>query len=115
MEKEYKIKSVEIISPKYEIALAILNGTIEELEFPYGATIVKTFLKNNTSLKKIILPETITKLEGMCFYNCKNLTIIEYKGTISQWNKISQGYGCFLNSGVIEINCTDGNISMAEV
>lgn len=115
MKKEYKIKSFEMISPKYKTTFGILDGTIEEFEFPYGVNEVRDFLKENTSLRKVILPETITKLESMCFYNCENLTIVEYKGTISQWNNISQGYGCFNYTGVTEINCIDGNISIEGV
>ena len=112
MNKEYKVKSTKMISPKYEDTLGILNRTIEEFEFPYGTNKVSSVFQENKSLRKVILPETISELEGMCFYNCENLTVVEYKGTVSQWNNIYKGFSCFYGSGVTEINCIDGTVSV---
>lgn len=111
MEKEYKLKSVEMVSPKYKDALAILTRNVETLEIPDGTrTVPDEIFRELESLKKVIIPVSVSKLEGLCFYKCKNLTLVEYKGTVEGWNNIYQGYGCFHESGVTEIVCSNGTV-----
>lgn len=136
MEKEYKIKSVEMISPKYELALKVLNKTVEEIEVPYGTKSIYHQFENNTNLKRVILPETLsytgsgafegctslnyikipkfTNLPFGLFNGCTSLLEINYDGTMSEWNSASSGLSSSWNYGsVIErVICLDGTITL---
>lgn len=116
MEKEYKIKSTKMISPKYKMALDILNGVATEVEVPDGCTRWESdIFYKNTYLQKIILPNSIKELDGLCFNGCTNLEKVEYKGTIEEWNKIQMGYGVFIDTPLLtEIICTDGTVVLEE-
>lgn len=93
----------------------------EEIKIPKNVT---TFgympIVNNPNLKKLILPNTITKLPiGTVYYNSE-LQIIEFQGTVAQWNNIEKERQVSDDGEVstwilecplaFEVQCIDGNV-----
>jgi len=67
---------------------------------------------NCSSLTSITIPASVTTIEGYAFRNCFNLTTITYKGTKSQWAKVSKGDKWLPNTKVKFIKCTDGDVAV---
>lgn len=65
-----------------------------------------------TSLVSVTIPTSVTKFWGAVFYGCTKLKSIVYKGTKAQWNRIQLGEKWRTNSGIVEIVCTDGTITL---
>ena len=61
--------------------------------------------EGNDSLEKIIIPKSIKFIGEYAFRNCSNLTVIQYKGTIAEWNNLNKTLG--LTSQTV-VYCTDG-------
>ncbi|MBO5280091.1 MAG: leucine-rich repeat domain-containing protein [Clostridia bacterium] len=43
-----------------------------------------------TSLTSVTIPDGVTRIDSLAFGNCTNLTTIRYRGTQSQWSKITK-------------------------
>lgn len=113
MEKEYKIKSVNVVSPNYKMALGLFNKNIETLEIPEGTTEIKnTIMENLKTLKKVVLPSSLIKIEYMSFYDCSSLEVLLYNGTISEWKKIEIGSSVFEGTLITEVQCKDGVVAI---
>lgn len=101
--------------------LAYFNIVGEEIRIPKGVTTVEYMsISNNRNLKKLILPNTLTKITLGAIYNNPELQVIEFEGTVAQWNSIEKERsvntdgeislwisGCPL---VYEVQCTNGNV-----
>ena len=69
----------------------------------------------NTGITEITLHAGITEIGSMAFRDCKNLTTINYSGTMEQWKDITVTGNWVLNAtagttDTINIICTDGTI-----
>ncbi len=63
-------------------------------------------------LTSIAIPSSIKQINWQAFYNCKNLSVIVYYGTVSSWNSISKFAGW--NEGVLtkKVGCSNGEVSL---
>ncbi len=63
-------------------------------------------------LTSIAIPSSIKQINWHAFYNCKNLSVIVYYGTVSSWNSISKFAGW--NEGVLtkKVGCSNGEVSL---
>ena len=91
-----------------------ISGTLSNGE---NASLKKMDLASNVKLKTIgayafcrqerlevvILPVTLTEIGNFAFEGCSSLKEIEYRGKISQWNKIKGAENIS-----IKVKCTDG-------
>ena len=91
------------------IYAAFIVCNFSELEIPEGTKYLGAYLFVSTPIKKLILPKSLTTIDGM-FYD--NLTVEEiiYNGTKSDWENINiTEYDIeYLKYLSITINCTDG-------
>lgn len=63
-------------------------------------------------LSKLILPNTLEKLDDNLFNGTFFLTEITYLGTMTEWCTIKKAYNWANNSGLLRINCLDGEIEL---
>lgn len=87
----------------------------------------------NENIEKVVISDSVTKINGSAFLNCKNLktitigrnvstigqyalnscpnlTQIDFNDTIEQWNGISKGYH-WHDMGEVTVCCIDGKLS----
>ena len=65
---------------------------ITKVTFEDGMTKIPNYIMEDcTGLKEIIIPDSVTMIGECAFYNCTNLTTINFRGTQAQWNAISIG------------------------
>ena len=63
-------------------------------------------------VKRIVLPASITKIEGEILVSCVSLTTIDYAGTKNQWNAISKDSRWNYKAPALTISCKDGLIDI---
>ena len=63
-------------------------------------------------VKRIVLPASITKIEGEILVSCISLTKIDYAGTEAQWNAISKDSRWNYKAPALTISCKDGFIDI---
>ena len=74
---------------------------------PEGGTSFMSYpFADNTEIEEIHLPKSITSIE-MAFKNNENLTVIEYAGTLAEWEKITNIYA-MLETSAKSVKCADG-------
>ena len=74
---------------------------------PEGVTSFMSYpFADNASIEEIHLPKSITSIE-MAFKNNENLTVIEYSGTLVEWEKIINIYA-MLETRAKSVKCADG-------
>jgi len=74
---------------------------------PEGGTSFMSYpFADNTEIEEIHLPKSITSIE-MAFKNNENLTVIEYAGTLAEWEKITNIYA-MLETRAKSVKCADG-------
>lgn len=77
--------------------VVIPEGVTGFMRYPFG---------DNTEIEEIHLPKSITSIE-MAFKNNENLTVIEYAGTLAEWEKITNIYA-MLETNAKSVKCADG-------
>lgn len=55
-----------------------------------------------------MIPGSLTSIGDYALRDNKNLTTVEFGGTIEEWNNVTKGTGYKLNVPATEITCTDG-------
>lgn len=74
---------------------------------PEGVTSFMSYpFADNASIEEIHLPKSITSIE-MAFKNNENLKVIEYAGTLAEWEKITNIYA-MLETRAKSVKCVDG-------
>jgi hypothetical protein len=74
---------------------------------PEGVTSFMSYpFADNATIEEIHLPKSITSIE-MAFKNNENLTVIEYSGTLVEWEKIINIYA-MLETRAKSVKCADG-------
>lgn len=107
-----KVKKVNLNKNLRYIDTLGLSGLwyVEELKIPNRVTEIKDRAFANSALKKLTLPKSIKKMEADAFYDCWDLTSIDYQGTLADWDKIDKSSAVFNGSQVIKVNCKDGTL-----
>lgn len=94
---------------------------------PFGSCYIMQdeYYADESNIKTIILPKTITQLDGWVFIGCTQLESIEFLGTVEEWNNISkdldkltiarydwsvEGYTVRIPATVV--HCTDGDVEI---
>ena len=62
-------------------------------------------------LRYIVIGNNVKNIGDLAFYSCTSLTIINFEGTIKQWNAINKGDDWDKDTGNYTIYCTDGQIA----
>lgn len=110
MEKEYKLKKVDMVSSNYKIALSIMNKTIEEIILPEGVENINQYRFNNCiKLTRITIPKSVISIGFYAFRNVP-ATQINYLGTVAEWKKIKLDLNWRNMSDISIIQCSDGII-----
>jgi len=86
---------------------AFLYSGIEELIIPEGIEEIQLYDMPN--LETITLPSTIIQIASM-FPRCENLSVINYNGTMEQWNKLFKEDDWNEDCPQITVHCIDGDI-----
>lgn len=73
---------------KYEIQKIEEAGEIKFIPSETGIELLGEGAFENTELKKIIIPRTVTKIEKNCFFSCDLLTEVYYEGTEEEFKNI---------------------------
>lgn len=63
-------------------------------------------------LSRIVIPETVVKIDKGAFRLCEEFTRIIYQGTQNQWQEIQKDPSWNSNCGLKKIVCTDGVINI---
>ena len=102
-----------VLYDKNKTKLIQAPGAIEICKIPDSVEIIgfQSFA-DCKNLKEVEIPEGVTKIDMYAFNDCTSLTSIKFKGTISQWNNIVKGSYWNSYSGITEILCTDGMITL---
>lgn len=67
---------------------------------------------NCSLLTSLTIGEGVTSLGAYCFGDCTSLSSLTYNGTKAMWNSVTKGSGCFNNTSLSTINCTDGETTL---
>ena len=84
------------------------NSGIVEFTIPNGVTeIPYGMFEDCSQLEKVTIPKSVTKIGSFAFHDCGNLSDIYYKGTYSDFSKISisSSYNDSLNYATIHYQC----------
>lgn len=97
----------------FEGDMLIIPETIEGIEgcgvLPVVEIRHNTF-ENYTSIKTVVIPETVELIGISAFEGCEGLELIIYRGTMAQWEEIVKLQNWDLGTGNYTIRCTDGDI-----
>lgn len=103
---------------EYGVKMGDSNSYVEELTIPamYNEIPVTTIFtlaftsSNSSSLKTVVVPNTVRRIEGRAFYSC--VKSIVYQGSMEEWNNIEMYANSFesIYGGTIVIHCTDGDV-----
>ena len=98
-----------------EIGYYAFNGcsNLSSVNIPDGVTTIKfnTF-SECTALTSITIHNNVKTIESDAFYRCTGLEMINFAGTIEQWNNISIRGGWNTDVPATEVICSDGVVSL---
>lgn len=108
-------KYVDSSGTKYQVAKDCNNGfgslPAKKITLPNGFKEIDEGFSNCVFLTTLVLPSTLTKIEGYALTSCVKLTKIEFKGTKEQWNAIEKGSNWnYLTPTNMVVSCSNGNL-----
>ena len=65
----------------------------------------------NGLFSAVTIPASVTKIKDDAFANCKNLSVIYFKGTKDEWNAVEKSTGWISGIDSFLVQCTDGQIT----
>lgn len=66
----------------------------------------------NTTVKKVIIPSSVTKMGSSLFLFCPYLSEIQFNGTVSQWEAIEKDDLWNLGVNINQVKCLDGTVTL---
>lgn len=79
------------------------------IEIKAGTRVIGNYVfHDNTNIKRVTIPTSVTGIGGSAFKNCVNMTDIIYTGTKAEFKKIKIGNGAFLNDTNTYITYVEG-------
>ena len=63
-------------------------------------------------VSSVVIPVSVTYIGSFVFSSCSSLTLIQFEGTIEQWNEINKEADWAQLSPISTIRCSDGDISL---
>ena len=105
------LTSIEIPESVTSLGDAAFCGCISltSVTFPQSATSIGDAMFCRCSgLVSITIRNEVTSIEGWAFYNCVELEIINYEGTMEEWNAVAKANEWDIGTGDYTIHCTDG-------
>ena len=67
---------------------------------------------SNDSLTSIVIPSSVTHIGNYTFVDCKNLTTINFEGTIEQWSAVTGDRRWISHTLVTHVHCIDGDVAL---
>jgi hypothetical protein len=87
------------------------NSEIQSLTIPeYYTAIGSYFASYCENLRYVYIPSTATYIASGAFEGCSSLEIIQYGGTMAEWNALEKTAGWDPSTGNYTVYCTDGAI-----
>ena len=100
-----------------------------------GATIIGQSSFRECAFTSITVPNSVTTIEGLAFYECyslvtvnipssitsigtdafnycENLSNINYEGTVSQWTSLTRGVNVACGIAATHVQCSDGQVTL---
>lgn len=65
-----------------------------------------------SGLQSVTIPVTVTVIYGRTFYDCTNLTTINYAGTMQQWANVTKVANAFYGVPATVVHCSDGDVAL---
>jgi hypothetical protein len=65
---------------------------------------------SHKDITTITIPKSMIKINSYAFNLCDNLTTINYKGTMDEWNNVILGMNVNYKCPEITVHCTDGDV-----
>lgn len=89
------------------------NTDLEAVQLAQGVERLEIgAFSNCINLVTITLPKSVKYIGTNCFFNCKKLRYIIYKGNQLDWAKISRGSNWLLRAGTVSVYCEDGSLTV---
>ena len=112
-----KMKSADIPSTIMKIDEAAFSSAgLEQITIPnnpsQNISIGKKAFSQCTNMTSMYLSSKVISIGQEMLYNTPKLTNLTFTGTIQQWNSITKGADWHNASGITEIVCSDGNVSL---
>ncbi len=94
----------EHANPMYYAKNFYINNTlVKEIVIPDTVTEIKDYtFCGFEGITSVTIPDSVTSIGGSAFYSCENLTSVYYDGTESQWKEIEidDGNDCLVNAEI---------------
>ena len=89
-----------------------LNGKpLTELVIPSTVMSIPSYAFNKTNITSVTIPDSVISIGNYAFSYCKKLTIINFIGTVTQWNAIPKSVSYGDDVLVAKVICTDGEVN----
>ena len=91
------------------------NSTTQNYVIRPGVTKIRRFaMQYNDNLLSVTIPSSVESIEYGAFYYCKNLSVLEYQGTVEEWKAVSKANGWQLSNStnLKKVTCIDGDVNV---
>ena len=86
---------------------------LEELVIPNGVEkIGRQVLPNVKTLKKLVIPTSVTEIGIFAFLGASALSEIEYEGTIAEWEQVTKKPAWVNTYKTNVVKCSDGEVRL---
>ena len=86
--------------------------SLESVTIPSSVERIFTLTFTNSGIKSVVIPENVWEIHREAFYYCFSLTEITFRGTKSQWEKVSKGDKWNYCVPAKVVHCSDGDAEL---
>jgi hypothetical protein len=86
--------------------------SLESVTIPSSVERIFTLTFTNSGIKSVVIPESVCEIHREAFYYCFSLTEITFRGTKSQWEKVSKGDKWNYCVPAKVVHCSDGDAEL---